>query len=351
MEIKKILVIRFRRVGDSVLSIVICSNLRKSFPHAQIDYVLNEKIAPLYENHPDINNVITFSDEENDNFRKYIYKVYRLVSATKYDVIIDTRATIKTLWFALFSMSTPYRIGPKKTYNYLLHNFRIRNHDNQFLDMVQRNLMLLCPLEKEANIQYSSDFKLYASNQEKNDFRAYMRTLGIDFDRPVVIATVTARLAYKVWDKTHMKEILLRMIDKYDTQIIFNYVGSEEEFALNIYHEMGDNKNIYTNIKATSLRELCGLISNCDFFFGNEGGPRHVSQALGIPSYAIFPPNITKSVWLPNEGERYAGISPDDICSEEEQNTMEYLQRFNLITVDKVWDGLDAMLAKFLIKR
>lgn len=350
MEINKILVIRFRRVGDSVLSIAICTSLRKSFPNAQIDYVLNEAISSLYENHPDIDHVITFNDEENNDFRKYILKVRRLVKNTKYDVIIDTRSTIKTLFFSLFSLSTSYRIGSKKKYNYFLHNFRIDNHRDKTIDMVQHNLMLLKPLEREASIQYCSDFKLYVSDQEKLEFKAYMLKSGIDFSRPVLIATVTARLSHKVWDKERMKEVLRRIIGKYAVQIIFNFAGNEEDFAVDIHREMDYDKNIFTNIKADSLKDLRALISNCDFFFGNEGGPRHISQALGLPSYAIYPPNISKSIWLPNGGERYLGISPDDRYSKEEQSEMDYSQRFNLITVDQVWDGLDVMLATFLKK-
>ncbi len=342
------MVIRFRRVGDSVLSIAICTSLRKSFPNARIDYVVNENMASLYENHPDIDNVITFNNEENNNSWKYISKVHKLVSTTKYDVIIDTRSTVKTLLFSLFSLSTPYRIGSKKGYNFFLHNYRIDNHRDKSVDMVQHNLKLLKPLEKESEIYYCPDFKLYVSEHEKVDCRFYMQKQGIDFTKPVVIATVTARLAHKVWDKERMKEVLRRMIDKYDTQIIFNFAGNEEEFAVNIHREMGNDKNVFTNIKAGSLRDLCALIVNCDFFFGNEGGPRHIAQALEIPSYAIYPPNILKSIWLPNEGERYAGISPDDNNLQEEQRNMTYLDRFNLITVDEVWAGLDKMLAKYL---
>jgi ADP-heptose:LPS heptosyltransferase len=348
MKINRILVIRFRRVGDSVLSIAICTSLRKSFPDARIDYVVNENMASLYEGHPDIDNVITFNNKENYNIWTYINKVRKLVRAQKYDVIIDTRSTIKTLFFSLFSLSTPYRIGSKKDYNVFLHNYRIDNHRDNTVDMVQHNLKLLKPLEREADIHYCSDFKLYVSEQEKSDYRLYMQKQGIDFTRPVVIATVTARLAHKVWDKERMKEALRRMIDKYGTQVIFNFAGNEEEFALNIHREMNNDKNVFTNIKADSLRDLCALIVNCDFFFGNEGGPRHIAQALEIPSYAIYPPNILKSVWLPGDGERYAGISPDDNHSQEEQSKMDYLQRFNLITVDQVWSGLDKMLEKYL---
>ena len=83
MSVKKVLVIRFRRIGDAVLSVVICSSIRKSFPEAEIHYVLNDHIAPLFENHPDIDKIITFSDEENNHFFKYLRKVRQLMKTER----------------------------------------------------------------------------------------------------------------------------------------------------------------------------------------------------------------------------------------------------------------------------
>ena len=84
MSVKKVLVIRFRRIGDAVVSVVICSTIRKSFPEAEIHYVLNESIAPLFENHPDIDRVITFSNDENSHFLKYVRKVRQLMKTERY---------------------------------------------------------------------------------------------------------------------------------------------------------------------------------------------------------------------------------------------------------------------------
>ncbi|HOY24352.1 MAG TPA: hypothetical protein PK002_14450, partial [Cellvibrio sp.] len=133
-------------------------------------------------------------------------------------------------------------------------------------------------------------------------------------------------------------------IDNYDAQIIFNFVSAEREFAINVHQEMKNHPNIFTNIEANSLRDLCALSANCNFFFGNEGGARHLAQALDVPSFAIFPPKISKSRWLPGQGERFAGISPDDFCSKAEQKSMTYEERFNLITVERVWALLTPML-------
>ena len=60
LEVKHILVIRFRRVGDSVLSMALCHGLRQTFPAAQIDFVVNEGIHTLYEHHPDVDRCVVF---------------------------------------------------------------------------------------------------------------------------------------------------------------------------------------------------------------------------------------------------------------------------------------------------
>lgn len=349
--VKHILVIRFRRVGDSVLAVPLCTSLKKSFPGVQIDFVLNSAIAPLYEGHPDIDRVIPFTEEENHSFCKYIARVREVVKATPYDVIIDMRSTVKTLFFSLFSMHTRYRIGTKKAYNRMLHNYRIDNHRDNSTDMVRHNLKLLAPLAKETEIVYDPELSLYVGKDEKKAFRSYMEEKGIDFSRPVIFASVVTRVAGKMWNPERMKEVLRRIIDKYHPQIVFNYTGErEEELAKALHKEMDNDPHIFTDVRANSLQELRAMIANCNFFFGNEGGPRHIAQSFMIPSYAIFSPGILKSVWLPGDKKRYNGISPDDIALAEGREGIGRDELFNLITVDNVWKEIDAMLNTYLAK-
>lgn len=268
---------------------------------------------------------------------------------TKYDVIIDTRSTVKTLAFALFSLRTPYRIGSIKKYNRLLHNFRMDNRRDAHLSMITQNLLFLKPLESIAKVQYVSDFKFYISDTEKMFFRAYMEKNGIDFSRPVILTTVTARIPWKIWDKDRMESVLRKIIDTYDAQLIFNFSGAvESNFAMEIFKDMNHDPHIFTSIQANSLRELSALLANCNFFFGNEGGPRHVAQAMGIPACAIFPPGIPKAQWLPQEGLHNQGISPEDFYTEAYMKDMDYSARFNLLDTEKVWTKVDSFLSAHL---
>lgn len=350
-DIKKILVIRFRRVGDAVLTMALCSSLRHTFPNAEIHYVLNEGIDSLFEGHPDIDKIISFSNKQTGNIFLFMQKIWKLMRTEKYDVLIDTRSTTKTLLFALFSLQTPYRIGTQKSYNHLLHNYRIENRSNKKTDVIKHLLMLLDPLKAITPINAHHNFTLHVTDEEKSNFLNYMIKQGIDPQKPKIMVAASARLTHKMWSMDKMKAILERMIDHYDAQIILNVTGSEAKIAKQLHKNMKLNPNVFTTIEAKSLRELSVMTANCDFFFGNEGGPRHIAQALSIPSYAIFPPNIPKSMWLPNEGDRYAGISPDDILPQDQKKSLIYQECFNLIEVDKVWQELDAMLARHLPKK
>ena len=118
-DIKKILVIRFRRVGDAVLGTSLCSSLRKTFPNAEIHYLLNTPIAPWYDGHPDIDKVISFDSKDDKNFFRYIRRAWAIVRANKYDVIIDMRGTVRTLLFSLLSPFTAFRIWTNKGYIFL----------------------------------------------------------------------------------------------------------------------------------------------------------------------------------------------------------------------------------------
>ena len=350
LEVKHILVIRFRRVGDSVLSMALCHGLRQTFPSAQIDFVVNEGIHTLYEHHPDVDRCIVFSSDDNKKFGRYIKKVWQTVHQTRYDIIIDMRSTVRTLLFSLFSrFRTPFRIGKKKWYAWPALSHSVDNHSPGSGSRVQQNNLLLQPLSSIATLKPSEDFRLYAADDDVERYRRLMEDRGIDFTRPVIIATPTARLEYKVLPAETMKAVLRRLIDELDAQIIFNFAGKERDIALRYHHEMGDDPHIFTNIEAPTLPDLCALMKNCDYFFGNEGGPRHISQALGLPSFAIFPPGIDKGIWLPCEGERYAGISPDDFMprSEQESKHLTYQERMSLLTEERICDRLLPVIKHF----
>ena len=325
----KILVIRFRQMGDAILATPLLSTLKKNFPEAQIDFVLNERIAPLFDGHPAISRVITFSDDERHSFLTYIKKVWRIVHEDRYDVIIDMRSTINTMLFALFSLRSPWRIGIRKPYTWGVFNHRYEGCEDDE-SMIDHNLKLSLPLISNQKRGITDrNLSLFITEKEKADFRAYMQQKGISFSRPIMLVGVTAKLEHKTWAEDRMTEVLRRMIETFPQwQLIFNYApGREEENARRIYEQLISPKSVFLNIAAKSPRELAAMAANCTAYFGNEGGGRHIVHAMGKPSLVICSPYASKTTWLPQDTDIVArGI---DATS------------YDLITVERVWKELE----------
>lgn len=342
-----ILIIRFRQIGDSVLGLGLCTTLKRTFPDAQIHYVLNKGIAPLYQYHPDVDRVITFDKEENASWRAYVKKVWKVVHDTKYDAIIDMRSTPRTLLFSLFSLHTPYRIGRKKWYAHGLLNYLVDTYKEESqASMLERNLWLAEPFEKVADVQYTDEFRLYTTKEEREKYQAYMESMGIDFSKPVMLVGVTTKLEHKCYPEDYMIEVLKAFMEKHpDWQLVFNYApGKEEENARKIYHSLGCPEQVKIDLQANSLRALMLLCELSSFYFGNEGGARHIAQAMGTPSCAIFSPSAQKSMWLPINDISAVGISCEDVLSPEELGKLSPEECYRKITPELVLKVLEGCL-------
>ena len=89
-------------MGDAILTTALCSTMKRSFPDAEIHLVLNAGLVPALEGHPDIDRIIPFRKEDNKPFGAYLKRVWKVVHDERYDVIVDMRATVRTLLFSLF---------------------------------------------------------------------------------------------------------------------------------------------------------------------------------------------------------------------------------------------------------
>ncbi|MDR1372525.1 MAG: lipopolysaccharide heptosyltransferase family protein [Dysgonamonadaceae bacterium] len=262
---------------------------------------------------------------------------------TEYDLIIDIRSTFKTVLFSVFSLKSPYRIGRKKLYNYFIHNYRVDTLVDG--DEISRALSILKPLEKDFEVKYDRNFRIYVSDEKKMIFRTKMKLYGIDFSKPVIVCAVATRIHNKMWEQEKMTALLARIIKNFDVQLIFNYGSfAEKKIAFQIKKAIGNNSQIFTDINAGNLGELAALIANSDFFLGNEGGPRHISQALDIPSFAIYPHGADKKFWLPNACERFQGIEAEDITEQTKDKNLSSKEKFAFVTVDEVWKRIKPML-------
>ena len=332
IEVKNILVVRFRQLGDAILTTPLLNTLRRNFPGAQIHYVLNQRITPLFEGHPSVDRVIPFTDDELHHTAVYLRKVWRIVHATHYDVIIDKRSTLNTTPFVLFSLHTPVRVALAKPYTWLLYNYRVDRVAN--MPMIDHILAHLKPLERVKPLTYVREMTLFVSQTERETFGKYLQQHGVSLSRPIMLVGVTAKLESKTWPREKMTEVLRRFISRFPrVQIIFNYApGREEQNARDIWHRLASPSAVFIDVQASSSRQLAAMSTFIDIYFGNEGGARHIVHAMRRPSLVVCSPVANPDVWIPKDAVPAQAIenkraTVDHVWQQLEQFTLKHVKQ------------------------
>ncbi|MGL4534381.1 MAG: glycosyltransferase family 9 protein [Fusobacteriaceae bacterium] len=350
----KVLVIRFKQIGDAILSSVICNSLKKSFPDAQVDYVLYDYVAPLFKGHPYIDNIIEISKNEAKNPLLYLKRVYE-ITRTKYDIIIDLMGTPKSEFFTLFSLGSKYRIGRVGVKKRFLRGSVFNRYifePKTPLDECCKALLTLKPLEKAGfKIIYDKKMVVGLTEQEVKTLREKMLNSGIDFSKPIYVFAINSRRKHKIYPIENMKIIIEEVLKKYSAQVVLFYSPEEKEFVKEFHKMLKNNSRIFSNIETKSIKELAAFMKNCDMFIGNEGGPRHLAQAVGTPSLSIWRDGGGRDTWIPKD-ENHIGISTEDFGSiTPNYQNLDHWEKYRLITPEYVLEKIDSMIKKSNIRK
>ena len=347
----KILVIRLKQIGDALISLPVCKSLKQTLPEAQVDYLVYEHIAPLFEHHPAIDNVLTISPEERRNRWKYFQKM-RKIRQAKYDMVIDLLTVPITVLMTRFS-GAKWQIGFDKG-KWRSHLYKTPVPHLNTGSSLEAKLSILKGLPFDVGIQRSFDVVL--KEDEIHAMRNRMTETGITTDRPVLLFSPVSRLAFKNWPDDYFASVVDYCLVKYDVHAIMVWGPDEQAAVKCLTEKIKYRDRVHTTIHTRDLRELATLAKNCALFIGNDSGPRHVAEAVGIPTFTIFSPPIGKHAWLPHKGIRHQGV---DMCDALDIDVQTWATRvgefhkrrdyfYRKITPGLVIKKLDPMLREFV---
>ena len=116
-EVRKVLLVRLRSIGDTVLATPSVLALKRFLPHAEIDVLVEDWVAPVLDDHPHISNVVVL--ERGGLIARA--RVAQKLRSARYDVVYNLHGGT-TATFLTRATGARHRIG-FKTYQYAqLHN-------------------------------------------------------------------------------------------------------------------------------------------------------------------------------------------------------------------------------------
>lgn len=284
-------------IGDVLTTSIICENLKRNFPKAEVHYLVYRFTLPVIQEHPYIDKLVVFEDE----FKKSNLKFFQFlvqISKENYSIVFDAYCKLESVLITLFAKAK-FKYGFRKTYTKYVYSKTIamsNHYDSEAGTAIENRLELLKLLE--GTTIYNNKPKIYLTAVEIENAKNVFFNRNIDPSNCIMVSTLGSG-QNKSYPLAYLAELLNAVVEKFNFQLILNYnplQQAEINKLLPLCYENTRNA-ILDHIDIKSLRDFMAICSQCKAIIGNEGGAINMGKALDVPSFSIFSPWIIKKGW------------------------------------------------------
>lgn len=280
-KVRRVLVVRLRSIGDTVLTTPSLYALRRFLPNARIDILLEDWVAPVLAGFEHLDKVITLERGSTSSR----FQVAREIRAAQYDVVYNlhggTTATLLTR-----ASGARHRVGFAHYQYRRLHNHLAPSSlllwGTAKAHSVEQQLALVgwtgVPVSDRPPTHLTVTEAATASISTK------LQAAGLDAAAPFAMVHPAAAFATKQW----ATEKFARVVEDLAARGLATV-------ALAARSEAHVVENLRTNSIASvvgltdlSLPEVTALAARARLFVGNDSGIAHIAAAVGAPVVVIF---------------------------------------------------------------
>ncbi|MFC1744379.1 glycosyltransferase family 9 protein [Candidatus Riflebacteria bacterium] len=277
-NIKRILVIRLKGLGDVVQTMPLLSALNHYYPHIKLAFLTQKAFAPICKNLSFPMKVFNLEHENKGFFA--MLKLVKKIRAFKPELVIDLFGNPRTAILSLFS-GAKYRFGFDYRGRRFFYNIRrkIKDPDLHIRELFHRVVQELgfskIPLWKVELSLCKEALQALKRVQENSS--------------PGVIG-INPNAAYqaKRWLLPYFKELIALLL-KYGFRVALLSGPGEEEYTGKVFQDFADNPRMQW-YKNPSILECMGILKSFALFVTNDSGPMHLAMAVGTPVYVFFGP-------------------------------------------------------------
>lgn len=307
--IKKILVIRYRFIGDTVLTIPFLRNLRNAYPDAQIDMLVGPVSGDVLLDCPYIDNLIYF-----DTTRKHKYENTSKKKTGFFDYVSVLRKINYDKAYILkrsfSSAALGFLAGIKERIGFDTENrgffltkkvpYTKNKHEVEcFLDVLRSD-----------GIPVKDNYlENWVSAQSETKIQSILSNYNLE-NRQKVMVHATSGNINKQWGLDNFAKIIEYLSNEKAIQVFFTGTAKDSE----VYDKILSLILTKLQIKPAnlcgklSIQDSTALINKMDFMIGSDSGTLHIAASLNIPVIGIYGPmnhkkwhawgEIHKSIYL-----------------------------------------------------
>ncbi len=301
-KIKKILILRYRFIGDTVLTTPFIKNLKDVFPLAVVDILVSPNSGEVMEGNPNLNKIFYL---DTTKFHKYestkqkskhtftsIFSCAQSLRKENYDLIFVLKRSFSSA-FLSFLIGAKQRVGFDTDFRGFLLTNKIKYEKDEH---ESENYLKCLKLFSNDLKKYSPE--IFTNEEEKKKAETLIE--GLDPYKPKILIHATSAHPLKTWTRRYFAELIDNLFERYKAQFVFT--GADIDF--NTYEEILSKSRYKSKINyknlcgKTSIRECFAVYEKLHLAICVDSGNAHLSSAVNIPTYVIYGPTRPEK-WLP----------------------------------------------------
>lgn len=304
---ERILVIRYRFIGDTILTVPFLRNLRAAYPHAIIDVLVGPKSGEVLQNCPYINELIPF---DTTRFHKYdsgegkpksLLSYALTLRRRKYDTVFVLKRSFGSALLAFLS-GARLRVGYRGDGHFLLtHKVPFDTGIHEVESLLANLKVLRIPVGSKELESFPREAEL-----------ARVKELVPELSEPGGRVLIHAAAAHpdKVYPLASWAVLIRRLWEEFALKPVFS--GDKQDIPL--YEELTALAAVpCLNLAGRlSLRESMALYTFMDLAVCVDSGPSHLAASAGVPTVTLFGP--TDPVRWGPYGSRHRSVFDESLA-------------------------------------
>lgn len=344
-----ILIVKTSAIGDVIHTFPVLNALRRKYPEARIDWLVEEAAADLVIGHPALDNVLLSRRKAWVRDLKHgrvlaachgFVDFVKRLRATEYDLLIDFQGLLKSgisVWLARAGRKVGFGRGMEHSEG----SYIFLNEPVPPVSMDQHAVIRGLLLLKAIGIE-SEDvvFDLQIGNEQREKISQLLEVEGVDPARILVAINPMTTWETKHWKNERFARVADQLLDR-GMAVVFSGGPQDLEAIEGIRASMTGKAASLAG--RTTLKDLAALYERAAVLITTDTGPMHLAAAVGTPVVALFGPTAPWRTGPFGSGHRI--LRAEIACSPcLKRHCSRNHECMELITVDQVVHATQTVL-------
>lgn len=277
----RILFIRPSALGDVCRSVPVVASLKKQWPNATIDWLVQSEFIDAVSMHPAVNEVISFPRQSLRQwyFPRGFFKTLaflRLLKSKKYDLVIDGQGLGRSGLFA-WATRCKTRIGlaSAREFGWFGYTQKVQTKSEHTVDR-------MLALSEAAGAPSVHDMQLSENISDASWWKQWREQHAIG---PYIVLAPTSRWESKQWPVERYIEVAQHIISKGLNVVVVGAPNEASQIEPILSHD-----GVLNLLPEMTIGRVMAVIAQSKLVIANDSAALHIAVGFNRPCIGLFGP-------------------------------------------------------------